>query len=233
MLTRTELASALERLAPRLGERARRRLYEDPFWLLRYGERGVRHSREDGDFHLKYLCQALREGDPGLLARYGVWLRSLLVSRGMCSRHLADNFTYLIDELRLELPPEEAELASGYLHAAARSLEYSEGPAGALSARAASVIARVERELAPPSPPLSREVASVTSYLADALAEGKPEILTAYLDVLQSSDEFVLSTRVAELLDALSRAVVAELEDSPARAVLDVVAEARNKRVIA
>jgi hypothetical protein len=233
MLTPSELAAAIEPLAPRLGERARRRLYEDPFWVLRYGERGVRLSREDGDFHLKYLCQALKEGDAGLLARYGVWLRTLLVSRGMCSRHLADNFTYLGDELRSELPAPEAELASSYLDAAVRALEYSDGPARALSARAAQVLGRVERELVPASPAVSREVASATSYLADALAAGRPDLFTAYLELLRSSEEFALSARVDELLAALSRAVLAELEEAPARAALAIIDQAPRRRVVA
>jgi hypothetical protein len=233
MLTPSELASAIEPLATRLGERARRRIYRDPFWLLRYGDRGVRHSREDGDFHVKYLCQALREGDPGLLARYGTWLRTLLVSRGMCSRHLAENFIFLADELRAELPSEEAELASGYLAAAARALDYTEGPAGALSARAPQVSARAERELPPPSPAVSQEVASATSYLADALANGASEIFTAYVDLLGSSEEFALSARAEDLLHALSRAVVAELAAGPASAVVSIVDQARRRHVVA
>jgi hypothetical protein len=231
MLTHSELANAIEPHAPRLSQRALERSYEDPFWLLRFGERGLRYTREDGDFHVKYVCQALRSEEPELLARYGAWLRTLLVSRGMCSRHLADHFRYLGEALREMLPGSEA--ASSYLEAAARSLDYADGVAGALSSRAERVASRVVRELGAPNARLSREVLAAASYLADAHASNKPEIFTAYLRVLRSSEAFALGPRVEELLCGMARAVVAELEEPAAASALAFIDQARRGSAVA
>jgi hypothetical protein len=231
MLTLSELADAIEPHARRLSQGALERSYEDPFWLLRFGERGVRHTREDGDFHVTYLCQALRSGDPALLARYGAWLRTLLISRGMCSRHLADHFRYLGEALCSVLPGSDA--AAQYLESAARSLDYADGAAGALSARADQVAGRVQRDLGASSAQLSREVISAISYLADALALQKPDLFTAYLDTLRSSEEFALGSRVEGLLHALSRAVVAELDSPASGAALSILDQALRRRVVA
>ena len=225
MLTLAELADAIAPHSSRLSQRALERSYEDPFWLLRFGERGVKHTREDGDFHVKYLCQALRSADPELLARYGAWLRTLLVSRGMCSRHLADHFGYLEEALREELQGSAA--ASSYLESAARSLDYADGVAGALSSRAERIASRVLRELGARGAQASREVEAAASYLADAHAAHKPEIFAEYLRVLRSSEVFALGSKIDDLLHGLSRAVVAELEAPAAASALSFIDQAR------
>src|SRR4028118_1776652 len=72
-------------------------MYTNPFWDARFGERGRRHALEDQRHHLEHLVLALNVDHPELLTEYAKWLQVVLTSRGMCTRHLADNFILLGD----------------------------------------------------------------------------------------------------------------------------------------
>ena len=89
---RQELASR----AVILSQRVLDHMYENPFWMERYGERGRRFANEDSLHHINYLDQALAGGDAAVFTRYAQWLRTVLVSRGMCSEHLAENGTAIL-----------------------------------------------------------------------------------------------------------------------------------------
>jgi len=94
-----ELAAALERRAPEIARASSEGMLADPFWAARFGARGDHHTRQDGDFHVGYLVQALRLESPGLLENYARWLRGVLVPRGMCSHHLREHFRVLGEEV--------------------------------------------------------------------------------------------------------------------------------------
>ncbi len=83
-------------------------MYADPFWMSRFGDRGRERSEEDIAYHAEYLAQALEANDPGIMARYSVWLRSVLTSRGMCSRHLEESFERFEAALPAEIAAESA-----------------------------------------------------------------------------------------------------------------------------
>src|SRR5436305_13118195 len=91
----TRLADAIELRASALAERALAAMYRNPFWDERFGERGRRFAREDNLHHLAYLVQALRAESPDLLTGYARWLQRVLTTRGMCSRHVGENFARL------------------------------------------------------------------------------------------------------------------------------------------
>lgn len=182
-----ELARRLEQSASALSARVVKEMYEDRFWMVRFGQRGLEHSQQDGRFHISYLVQALIASDPGVLTRYARWLRSLLTTRGMCTHHLAENFE------RLARATQEQVLDSApaveYLRAACASLIDEAGPARELQLASERIAARIcAREAGPP--PSARatprrdaraELLHLLSYLADALSLGRTEHFLAHV----------------------------------------------------
>lgn len=196
-MLKDELVVALEQHADELARRSIDRLLVDPFWESRYGARGRQHSHEDGRYHVTYLVQSLLLDEHGLMVEYARWLRTLLVARGMCSRHLADNFATLAAAIE-ELGIGRAARAHAVLATATAALRYVEGPAGVVEREApAAVRAAVER-LACDRPEwfvrddvdrqrLRDELAIVTSYLADAIARDEPGIFARGLAAIADS----------------------------------------------
>ncbi|WP_375755356.1 hypothetical protein [Corallococcus exercitus] len=161
-------------------------LYEDPFWAARYGlQRARRFGDEDAVFHVRYLVQALDASRPAILEDYARWLRTLLVTRGMCSLHLDQHFEGLARALQAEgFGPDS--LPFTYVQSARQALRYKEGPAHALEADAPGLISTVVRRLEHPLPSGSRprleqEVRLQLSYLSDALALGRADLWDAHL----------------------------------------------------
>jgi hypothetical protein len=163
---------------------------DDPFWRERFGERGRRHAGEDGDFHIAHLVQALVARDPEVLVGYARWLQSVLTTRGMCSRHLDENFERLARALQLEIPA--AALAVEYLERARAGLRYPEGPGRELQ-DATPRLARATLEALSRGHPdwLARhgeteretraaDVSYHLSYLADAAALGRSELFASH-----------------------------------------------------
>ncbi|NMO22605.1 hypothetical protein HPC49_41225 [Pyxidicoccus fallax] len=157
-------------------------LYADPFWEARYGEeRTRRFGDEDARFHVRYLVQALAEQRPSVLEGYARWLRTLLVSRGMCTRHLDRHFTGLAAALEAEgWGPGTAP--HDYMRAARDALRYTEGPAHLLEeeapALARAAAGRLTLYIIPEDRTrLEEELQLHLSYLADALASGRPEVM--------------------------------------------------------
>lgn len=154
-------------------------MYADPFWEARYGaERARRFGGEDAVFHVRYLVQALTLERPAVMADYARWLRTLLVSRGMCTRHVDENFEGLATALSAagftpDTPPHAC------VRAGRDALRYTEGPARAVQEDAAPVARRVAGRLAPNATVAERlaiELQLQLSYLSDALATGRPEL---------------------------------------------------------
>lgn len=154
-------------------------LYADPFWEARYGaERARRFGGEDAVFHVRYLVQALTLERPSVMADYARWLRTLLVSRGMCTRHVDENFEGLDAALTAsgfgpDTPPHAC------VQAGREALRYTEGPARIVQEDAPQTARRVASRLAPNvtvGERLATELQLQLSYLSDALAAGRPEL---------------------------------------------------------
>lgn len=176
----------LEARADRLAAASVEWMYEDPFWEARYGaERARRFGTEDAQFHVRYLMQALAEERPSVMEGYAVWLRKLLVSRGMCSLHLDQNFAGLQAALAVEgFGP--GSPAQAYVQAARDVLRYTSGTARVLQEQASELaratVQRLSTEVpAPLLPRLEEEVLIHLSYLADALGTGQPELFAQHV----------------------------------------------------
>ena len=133
------------------------------------------------------MVQAFRAGSADLLTNYARWLQRVLTTRGMCSRHIEENFDRLVEAIRSE-EIEDAGPALELLEAASLALAYDDGPARAVQVVAMPVAARAaevvfERHLDWPARLGDRggescrdDVLYQLSYLADAIANGRPDL---------------------------------------------------------
>lgn len=178
-MSREALLACLARDGDQLVERVLAATYRDPFWHARYGLRASKHGREDGRFHFAYVAQALAADDPAIMERYARWLQAVLATRGMCTRHLAENFDRLADAVRQESWP-DGEAAVAMLTAARAALRYPSSPAcvvqectAELAAASADAACGAHPEW--PSDLRARagdDLTTLLSYAADALALG-------------------------------------------------------------
>ena len=188
--------------AAELGERSIAEMYKDPFWRERFGARGREMAEKDAQFHVSYLLSALAASDPGVLTTYARWLQTLLVSRGMCSLHIAENFEQLALAIAQDIP--ESEPAVALLRGAVAALTYDGGPERELQDRLASLADATVDTLARRDPTWFAAASSFTSlasyesiaqaemarchervrehiaYLADAMHAGRPELFSAH-----------------------------------------------------
>lgn len=161
-----ELAERIRKDGPRISAQVMDEIWkEEPFWEQRFGERGRRRMTEDAAFHSEYLLQAIEAADAGVMERYATWLRSVLVTRGMSTRHLDANFERLQRALAKEMPG--SEKAVDYLDAARRALRLPEGPARELQ--------DATNRLSP-----TEDIRYVIAHLADAIALGRPDLFAAH-----------------------------------------------------
>jgi hypothetical protein len=187
-----ELIAELEARAPALVERVLREMYANPFWDERFGERGRTFARQDGHYHIDHLVVALRFEVPALLTRYARWLQVTLTTRGMCSRHLAENYARLAQAIHEELPVETGAAVT-YLREAEEALIYQEGPARLLQLAAerladdcSSILFRRHPGWLGHGGEQARrrchdDFLYHLSYLADAIANEQPAHFAAYL----------------------------------------------------
>jgi hypothetical protein len=187
------LADRIEAQAVGLTRRALDEIYVNPFWQERFGERGRQRAEEDSRYHLTYLAEALRAESPEILVNYARWLRTVLVTRGMCSRHLAENFARLAAVIRDEVAV-GSEQAARYLESAEAALVYDRGPARAIQLAAPGLAEQAVSVLYARHPDWLRvggmagqqrcrdDVLYHLSYLADAVALRRADLFAVYVD---------------------------------------------------
>jgi hypothetical protein len=229
-----DVAAAIAREGPALSQHVIAEMYRtNPFWEARFGARGRDHADEDGDFHIRYLVEAMRSSSPAVMTTYGRWLRGLLTARGMCTRHLADNFARLADAIASANLP-GGKLAVEVLGAAETGLRHDHPVAGALQDRApylaAEAIAPVRGrhpswdgdESGPGWERCLDDALYLLSYLADAVAAGAPGL---FADYVRFSAGFLGPRGIApahldELLRELETVVARNPELAPATGVI-------------
>ena len=186
----SELLGHIERDGRALSQKVLDEMYRDPFWGERFGDRGRRHAEEDSDFHLRYLSRALAAGDAGVLRRYAVWLREVLATRGMCTRHLDENFRLLAREIAAQAWPDR-DRAVDFLGEARAALAHDRPEARRLQQTGDALAEAIAREFRNRSPrgwkrdargddALRDDAANFISYVADALAFGSPSLIESH-----------------------------------------------------
>lgn len=235
------LASRIEARADVLAARTLARMYENPFWEARFGERGRRFATEDQYHHLRYLIVALRIGALGTVAWYARWLQTALTSRGMCSRHVQENFARLGEAIVSE-GIEEPDPALAYLRAGEEALQYPGGPARVLQEVSVDLTEDVVSTLYASHPEwmvrwgeagrarCRDDVTYHLSYLADGLALGRPDQFASYITWIAGYLETLGIPRdhLAETLVALDGATRRRLPVEHQDAILAVLAAGRD-----
>jgi hypothetical protein len=170
------LVAGLAAAGPALTARVLDEMYRNPFWDERFGARGRVFAEQDGQFHLSYLSQALIANDAAVLTTYARWLQQLLTTRGMCTRHIVENFERLGRAIGDSVA--DSATAVAFLGAAVDALRYDAGLAREIQDAADALVdaAVHRRALAGWHEHLRYHV----SYLADALAQQRPETFTSY-----------------------------------------------------
>jgi len=212
-----DLVTLLDAHAMELSERVHGEMIQDPFWQARYGDRADTNMRQDSVFHLRYLREALVAGSPEVLENYTRWLQELLLARGMCSLHIAENYDRLaraITERWSALAPPAVDLL-----AAAKAALSPTGGAAALVDRNADDIASTASALEPAA---WTHVRHLASYLVDALAFHPPDRFAAHARWL---DGFLGGGQVATLLESLQSAIARHAPEAhlEVRAVFDTI----------
>ena len=165
------LRTALKERARELSQQVLDGMYENPFWMERYGARGRQFADEDSLHHISYLEQALAAGDAAVFVKYARWLRTVLISRGMCSAHLAENFHRLSEAIGAAGLP-DAAAAQNILERGEHSLKYTEGDAAELQAQEALLLTAVQHALPPGHAMRADDQVYLVSYLLDSIAIG-------------------------------------------------------------
>lgn len=200
----------------------------DPFWRDRYGGRADHHGKQDGQFHIQYLCEALASGEASVMTRYAQWLQQVLTTRGMCSRHLGDNFDLLARAIEREGWP-DAMPALDMLGLASEALHHADPGACAIQAAAQAIGSRGASDLpGTPGFDATGELSYLADYLADAIALAMPAIVhkrAAWAEGFHAKHGRAVT--VAGLLTALRHAAISEAPDHRAaieRALADPAA---------
>jgi hypothetical protein len=199
----TELIERLQAQSTPLSRRAIAEMYQNPFWQDRFGAHGREQAEQDAAGHLSHLLQALAASEPSVLTNYARSLQTLLVSRGVCSRHISENFERL-EHAIAELVPESTPAAE-LLRAARQALTYDDGPGRELQLLADPLAERALEALASRQPSWFSAASSyvsmasfesilqaerarwkgdlleLISYLADALHADRPELFSAHV----------------------------------------------------
>src|SRR5512143_2048735 len=177
-----DLARRIEAATGELVEEAVQAMYRDPFWMDRFGEQGLIAARSDGAYHVGYLVRALQAGGAGTLQAYARWLQGVLVSRGMCTRHLDESFARLQHAL-LRRALDEGGRAAELLARARDALTY-EGRGRALQLAASGLVERAAQSLlqgdGATRAQAEEELRAFASYLADARALGSAATLVEH-----------------------------------------------------
>lgn len=118
-----ELSQTLGSRRAELAEAITARHYElQPDLAARYGAAGRVKCRQDADFHLSYLADAISVDLPALFVDYVAWAKVMLAGRGIPQEDLARNLEVLREVLLRELPADQALLAVEYVEIGLRQL---------------------------------------------------------------------------------------------------------------
>lgn len=192
------LRTALRTHARELSQQVLDAMYENPFWMERYGPRGRQFADEDSLHHISYLDQAIAAGDAGVFEKYARWLRAVLVNRGMCSAHLAENFRRLSQAIAAAGLP-DATAAHDILARGADSLEYREGDAAGLQAQEALLLTAMQRALLDGHAVRADDQEYLVSYLLDGIASGNMTHFDAFASRFPAAAVEALRTTALEL----------------------------------
>lgn len=219
-----ELVERLDRAADRFTERVLGEMYKNPFWQERFGERANRHGRQDGRFHIDYLMQAVGSDDVAVFENYARWLQQVLTSRGMSSKHLAENFERLGRAISDERWADGA-IAVKVLDAGVSALRYRTGAAREVQEHARVIVVATAEVLYVRHPEWQERWGAAgrvrciddidyhVSYGADALALELPNV---FIDYARWMADFLARRNMPRDHLVETFEVIAAVHDTPA-----------------
>jgi methanogenic corrinoid protein MtbC1 len=83
-----------------------------PELMNRYGERGRAYYRRDNLYHISFLVEAIRSGEPALFTDYIGWAKPMLATRGVACGELVENLRLLRESIQRHLSPDDAAAAA-------------------------------------------------------------------------------------------------------------------------
>jgi hypothetical protein len=215
--TLRQLVSEIEARSEALATWAVAEMYRNPFWDERFGARGRHFAEQDGLYHLSYLAHALWGGSPSVLTGYARWLQTVLTHRGMCSLHIAEQFSR-IEAAILHEGIAAPDRAIAYLREAVEAVRYPGGPGRILQDVAPQVAQQVVNRLYARHPEWLHQSGESgrthcltdagyhLSYLADAVANERPAGFVEYVTWIAGflDRRGVLPSHLTEMLDAIA-----------------------------
>lgn len=93
-----------------------------PGLLKRYGSYGKTRCREDAEYHLHYLSEAVAASSPQVFADYAAWAKIMLAARGIHWHDLAENFQCMAHVLERSAPPDHNAIFAGLIRSAVDAL---------------------------------------------------------------------------------------------------------------
>jgi hypothetical protein len=214
MLLNTEIAELVRSRGRALTVWVLDDMYENPFWRARFESRGRKHAEQDAQYHITYLATAIETGSPSVMARYAEWLRSILTSRGMCTRHLDENFERLSDAMALDDVLCQQQLPFACLAEARSALKFEDPVARMVQDRERDIARSVQRQISGtegyqliPGVNSEDDIRYLTSFVSDAIVMQSTEQLVRHLDWMQSflDEAEIHSDVLARLLEALEQ----------------------------
>ena len=158
-----------------------------PELLARFGERGRTLYRRDNLYHLSFLTEAVRLGEPALFVDYVAWAKSMLSSHGVPVEHLVENLRLLRTAICRHVPPDEAAAAAVPIDKSLQALALpgaepatfcaSASPHGGLALDYLTLLLKADRK-------------GAAGLIHRAVGEGLP-LQRIYLDVFQQSQREV------------------------------------------
>jgi MerR family transcriptional regulator, light-induced transcriptional regulator len=116
--TEQETGRVIKTTQAALAEAITERHFElNPGLARRYGEAGRAKCRQDAQYHLSYLAEAIEASLPSLFADYAAWAKVMLEARGVPAADLVHNFQVTREVLGDRLPAEMGSVAERYITA--------------------------------------------------------------------------------------------------------------------
>ena len=171
----------------------------------RYGERGFAHCRQDAAYHLQYLEQSMRLGNPQLFADYVRWAKIMLEARRIPVDDLIANLSIVSEVVAKEVPA-----APSVIDAAIRALS---APIEAAQANPHAELAGAYLQAV-----LAGERNVASSLVRDALARGVP-LRDIYLHLFQAAQHEIgrrwqrneISVADEHLATAITQVIMSQL----------------------
>lgn len=176
---------------------------DNPYWYLRFKDRGLESCKLDMYYNTAYLVDALEmDNTKGVLIHTG-WMRNLLVSLGMCTQCYMEAWQELINAVKSVVAPEFHSKLDAVCAEIMQHLQYDTPLSSILQQDKEIVLETITRTHYDRARDMQsrlsrseymRDTTYKLSYLVDADAQDNPAIFSNYIDWVRESLLFLHQT---------------------------------------